>query len=90
MTRNLNWLSFCDPDLPKGTQFLGIAIIEAPCFELAVPISHLEGCNPGGEIAGYEIGDKPVPEKYLHRLLNKKELRKLEKIMDAALNKKDT
>ena len=40
------------------------------------------GCNPGGEIAGYELGTPRVPEEYVNRLLTKADVEKLEKIME--------
>jgi hypothetical protein len=45
------YLSFCDPKLPKGTQFLGATVIEADSIEMVAPMAHLLGRNPGGEIA---------------------------------------
>jgi hypothetical protein len=45
------WLSFCDPDLPAGGQFLGVAVIQAPTFPAAVTRSHSLGVNPGGQVA---------------------------------------
>lgn len=51
----LYWLSFCDPDLPEGTQFLGATIVEAPSEMAAVMRSWELGVNPGGEVASIEI-----------------------------------
>jgi hypothetical protein len=45
----LFWLSF------SGGTKNGIAIIEAEDFLSAVFISHVRDCNPGGEIAGFEM-----------------------------------
>ena len=52
------WLSFCDPDAPEGSQFLGVVITQAPDLECAVTRSHVLGVNPGGEI---QIAG-PLPE----------------------------
>lgn len=79
----LNWLSFCDPEKPKGSQFLGVAIVRAPGFATACVVSHTLRCNPGGEIAGYELGTPRVPEEYINRLLTKEDVEKLEKIMES-------
>lgn len=49
------WLSFCDPGKPKGEKFLGVAIVQANGFALAITETHLRGINPGGEVAFQEI-----------------------------------
>lgn len=54
----LFWLSFCDSDKPKGTQFLGCVIIEAPDLVDAITKSHGLGVNPGGEVLSIEIPDE--------------------------------
>lgn len=51
------WLSFVDPERPKGTRFIGVALVEADDFGLAVQLAHRKGCNPGGEVAG-----EPIPK----------------------------
>jgi len=71
------WLSFCDPDKPKGTQFLGVAIVVAQNFGAAVLTAGLAGCNPGGEVEGYLFNSDACPvdvEPYLNRLMSKTEL----------------
>ena len=55
------WLSFADPDLPEGSQFLGVVILQAPTFPAAVTRSHVTGVNPGGEVA--PMG--PIPPGYI-------------------------
>lgn len=47
----LYWLSFVDDERPKGSQFLGAAIVEAENSLDAVRVAHHLGCNPGGEVA---------------------------------------
>jgi hypothetical protein len=68
------WLSFCDPDLPEGSQFLGAAIVQAPTLAAAITRSHVAGCNPGGEVqvAGPLAVDSIGPE-WRDRLLTKDE-----------------
>lgn len=46
------WLSFADPQRPKGERFLGAAVVEADTFAEAIKRSWSHGCNPGGEIQG--------------------------------------
>lgn len=48
------WLSFADPQRPKGSQLLGVALVRADNFPLAVLAAHFHKCNPGGECAGVE------------------------------------
>lgn len=49
------WLSFCDPDKPEGTQFVGACIIRGDNMIEAVQNAHRLGINPGGEVQGFEI-----------------------------------
>jgi hypothetical protein len=68
------WLSFCDPDAPEGSQFLGVVITQAADFIAAVSRSHALGVNPGGEVqgAGPLPADSISPE-WRDRLLTKAE-----------------
>lgn len=61
--RTTFWLSFCDGDRPEGDQFLGAAIIP-DCVNLvdAMQQAYAHGCNPGGEIAGYELPPQAFEE----------------------------
>ena len=49
------WLSFADGSLPKGRQFLGVAIIRAHSMLEAVQVAHALGINPGGEVLGHKL-----------------------------------
>ena len=49
------YLSFADPNKPKGTQFLGACIVKTPNFMLAVQGAWNFKCNPGGECKGAEL-----------------------------------
>lgn len=53
------WLSFADPDRPKGQQFLGLCIVEAVDEITAAKVAHALGINPGGEVKFMDL----VPEK---------------------------
>jgi hypothetical protein len=55
------WLSFCDPAKPKGEQFLGVALVEADDLPSATRRAWREGCNPGGEIAGFDLPLNKMP-----------------------------
>lgn len=64
------WLSFCDPNLPEGSQFLGVSLVKARGFITASVSASLLGINPGGEVQGFGIPDNyNVPESYRNRLL---------------------
>lgn len=67
------WLSFCDPDKPQGSAFLGVCIIEGDTIAEAMAASWVMHCNPGGEIMGYDVSDVSIPTKYRRRLLTKEE-----------------
>lgn len=71
------WLSFADPDLPKGSQFLGAIVIQAFSFPEAVALTHTMGINPGGEIASIECERVP-PGRYHNRLLTKEDISAME------------
>lgn len=58
---SLFWMSFCDPDRPKGRQFIGVALVEAPTLPDAITTAWRTGCNPGGEVQSTEIPIDRVP-----------------------------
>ena len=62
------WMSFCDPDKPKGQQFLGVAIVEAPGFIHAHQKAWALGINPGGQIQASQVDG--VPAEYHDKLLS--------------------
>jgi hypothetical protein len=55
------WLSFADPDRPKGDQFLGATLIEADDAMDAVRKAWKAGLNPGGEVLIGEVPDDILP-----------------------------
>jgi hypothetical protein len=65
------WLSFADPDREPGSEFLGVVIVEARGFALAVRRTHELGINPGGEVQFEELPDAPQGHwlPYCDRLL---------------------
>ena len=78
------WLSFCDPDLPTGKQFLGAAIVPGGDMISAASAAHVLGCNPGGEVLGLEIPREALPhlaDKWRKRLLSREEC----EVMDAEI-----
>lgn len=78
------YMSFCDPDRPEGTQFLGAIMTYAPDFMSAIMKTHALGINPGGEVAGCEVPDDlGVPEEFIDRLLSKDEVDRFDAVMDA-------
>ena len=84
---NLFWLSFADGSKPKGTQFLGACVVEAPSFADAIQVAWAHGCNPGGECLGREIHSLLVPfvgPEWRDRVLTWKDCEAL----DAHLEKK--
>lgn len=80
-----HYLSFADPDLPEGTQFLGAAIVESDAalgFVGAVTVAHMLGINPGGEVMGIALPDDWVPAKWTGRLLSRADLDQMDVEMD--------
>ncbi len=78
----LVWLSFCDANLPEGSQFLGALVMRADDFMSAVALSHALGLNPGGEVRGIEFEaaktTRPIPESHVHRLMTRAECERLD------------
>jgi hypothetical protein len=71
------WMSFCDPDLPEGSQFLGVAIVEAKDERTAIVTAWDQNCNPGGEVAlfGFDLD-------YVRKNAKDKVLANLNRLMD--------
>lgn len=64
------YLSFADPRKPKGQQWLGAVIVEAPNFIRAVDRAHLLGINPGGEVKGWVLSCAEFDPRFVDRLLD--------------------
>lgn len=78
------WLSFCDPRRPKGSQFLGVAIVRGRGMGTAVAEAHKRGCNPGGEVQGLSLPPWATPPKtHVNRLLAKAEIDELKPVWKA-------
>ena len=72
------WLSFCDPTLPTGSQFLGVAVVQGRGMASAMVAATFLGINPGGEITGIEIPPEHVPDPvFRERLLSRTEAESL-------------
>lgn len=69
------YLSFADPLLPKGTQFLGAALVDAPDHVSAMVRAHELGINPGGDVAAWgPFNEKDMPgAEWRLRLLSREE-----------------
>lgn len=80
-----HWLSFADGNLPKGSQFLGAALVRAPNFIAAVMEAHRLGINPGGEVQGTEAPECFSPRPgWCNRLLSRKECAEFDAAHDEA------
>jgi hypothetical protein len=82
------YLSFADPTLLKGTQFLGAVIIQ--WYDISSPemmrnlMDYLWtfNLNPGGEIMWIQIPKGTVPlKKYTHRILSREDIAAMDKEM---------
>jgi len=73
------WLSFMDPKKPAGSRFLGVIVIEAASFDMAIRTTHAMWINPGGEVRSHYLGSiKPTwPEEAFSRLLSADKLEEL-------------
>jgi len=52
------WLSFCDPDKPEGSQFLGAILIKAHGMTDALTKANVLQINPGGEVRGVALPEE--------------------------------
>lgn len=70
-TTKFFWMSFCDSDKPKGSQFLGVILVRGVDIQDAMTNSWLMGINPGGEVAfmAMDIPYSQVNMKFVNRLL---------------------
>lgn len=67
------WLSFADPHLPEGEQFLGAALIRERNVVMAIERSWQLGVNPGGEVAFELIPEDAIPEGQPREILMSRE-----------------
>jgi|SRR3984885_11783152 len=76
------WLSFADGSLPKGSQFLGVAIVKGANVYQASQAAHHIGCNPGGSVMGEPFDDDDIvpPEEFTNRLLTERDIDELKRI----------
>lgn len=71
---NWIWASFCDPDLPEGSQFLGVVIAPGTDMRAFTNALSLLGLDPGGDMVAIHIPPEHLPpEEYRMRLLNREE-----------------
>lgn len=68
------WMSFADPDKPKGHQFLGVIITK--CFGMAHAVDKINtlGINPGGEIWVEETNPNDFQPEHFDTLLTEEQL----------------
>lgn len=77
------WLSFCDGSRPKGSQFLGCAIVPGDNIVDAAFAAWALKCNPGGECVGHTIPERLIrvtPPEYVGRLLTRTEADALDRL----------
>jgi hypothetical protein len=73
-TEKCLWMSFCDTDKPKGSQFLGVVIMKTPGLAHAIDRSWKLGINPGGQVMSYETDGSDIAAEHFDRLLTNAEL----------------
>lgn len=67
------WLSFCDLTLEPGKQFLGVSLVEVNAGDTVVEATRIAwqtGCNPGGQVAGFDKGTDFEPQVPRNTLLS--------------------
>lgn len=69
------YMSFTDPDRPEGQEWLGGCIVPASTMAEALTVSHLLGCNPGGQASCCDVpNDVVLKPDYIGRLLDRFEI----------------
>ena len=71
------WLSFCDPEKPEGSQFLGVSVVQGYNIIDVVDTSWKLGCNPGGEVLCIETDISDIPEDKRNMFLTLASLKEL-------------
>lgn len=77
------WLSFADPKLPKGKQFLGACIVSGEDMIDAVAMAHALKINPGGQVKGVACLTTSIPAKFVNVLMNREMIAELDSEMEA-------
>jgi len=73
--RSAFWLSFSDPDAPRGKRFLGVALVDMDADASAVEIIRHTwklGINPGGAVAISQLDDRsalPIAREHGMKLI---------------------
>lgn len=84
IAKRLWWLSFADPNLPRGMQFLGACVVYGFDVATAARSAHIAGCNPGGEVCGWEIPKSladAIPLKWRERLMQVSDIERMDREM---------
>lgn len=84
------WMSFADPNAPKGSQFLGAVLLQATVGGDPISTSFFLGLNPGGEIMFGEVPHQEmvdaVPADMRNVLLDRDRAQQVSDLMDAAFD----
>ena len=92
---DVSWwfLSFADGDKAEGSQHLGGAWVKATSMPHAITVSHLTGCNPGGEVQVAGPIKKIIPPEYQFKILTKEEIENMpepeDEVLDAEIVEED-
>jgi hypothetical protein len=71
---NYLWMSFCDPDMPRGKNFLGVIIADTDDIDVAIQVTHHLGINPGGEVLTVPISSSSIMKEHLYVLMSHDDL----------------
>lgn len=77
------WLSFADPSLPTGSQFLGACIVRGSNIVMAALEAHRLKISPGGQVLGISFAEhgKTPAAGYTNRLLTRAECEEFDRVM---------
>lgn len=83
------WLSFINPTKQRGSQFLGVVILDADSLGHAIQRAWQLKINPGGECMGIELPEEARAEHapYMDRLLTEEEAMQIGMRQDEAEKK---
>lgn len=55
------WLSFADTRRPRGSQWLGMCVVQAHDLVAAIRVAWAQGLNPGGQVMSQDFDAVPAP-----------------------------
>jgi hypothetical protein len=75
------WITFANPEMQVGSQFVGVMILEAEDLESATAMADAALASPAHRFTLEDISHRPPPRDWFGHLLSAKEARDLNRIL---------